>query len=107
MNWRKYVYIYTLDARGDGFETVPNSSVAFLRSESFTFWKSRNRTDGHRQMTQYRKCYTLAKNQSPVCLSNKKRSEPGNQPTHLPPRNRVLHQHQVRKPPQSRKRIQI
>lgn len=33
---------------------VPNSSSALLRSASLTFWKSRNRTVGHRQITQYR-----------------------------------------------------
>lgn len=43
-----------LDARDEGSSEVPKSSLAVARSASVTFWKSRKRTEGMRQMSQYR-----------------------------------------------------
>lgn len=41
-------------ASSEGSASEPKSSAALLLSESLTFWKSRNRTEGHLAMIQYR-----------------------------------------------------
>lgn len=48
------VVVRTWFASSVGSSTVPNSSLAFFRSISRTLLKSRKRTVGQRQMTQYR-----------------------------------------------------
>lgn len=39
--------------RSEGAARVPKRDVAFERSESLTFWKSRKRIEGQRDIIQY------------------------------------------------------